>query len=42
VLADSVSGRELAAAGVPKDVVIASQVDVSTTVPMLTSGAYQA
>lgn len=42
LLADSVSGRELAAAGVPKDVAIASEVDVSTTVSVLTSGAYQA
>lgn len=42
VLADCVSGRELAAAGVPKDVVIASEVDVSKTVPVLTAGVYQA
>lgn len=42
LLADSVSGRELAAAGVPDDVVIASAVDVSDTVPILRDGVYQA
>jgi 2-phosphosulfolactate phosphatase len=42
LLADSVSGRELAEAGVPRDVVIASEVDVSTVVPVLTDGVYRA
>lgn len=42
LLADSVSGRELTAAGVPGDVVIASAVDASTTVPVLRDGVYQA
>jgi 2-phosphosulfolactate phosphatase len=41
LLADSVSGRELAAAGVPDDVVIASAVDASDTVPILRDGVYQ-
>lgn len=42
LLADSISGRELAAAGVPDDVVIASVVDASTTVPVLRDGVYRA
>ena len=41
VLADSVSGRELAAAGVPRDVELAGEVDVSGVVPVLTDGVYQ-
>jgi 2-phosphosulfolactate phosphatase len=40
LLADSVSGRELAAAGVPDDVVIAGAVDASDTVPVLRDGVY--
>ena len=35
LLADSVSGRELAAAGVPEDVALAAEVDASTVVPVL-------
>jgi 2-phosphosulfolactate phosphatase len=42
LLADSVSGRELAVAGVPKDVAIAAEVDVSSVVPVLVDGVYQA
>jgi 2-phosphosulfolactate phosphatase len=42
LLADSISGRELAVAGTPKDVAIASDVDVSTVVPVLRDGVYQA
>jgi 2-phosphosulfolactate phosphatase len=42
LLRDSVSGRELAAAGVPDDVKIAGAVDASTTVPVLRDGVYQA
>jgi 2-phosphosulfolactate phosphatase len=42
LLAGSISGRELAAAGVPDDVVIASAVDASDTVPVLRDGVYQA
>lgn len=42
LLADSVSGRELTAAGVPSDVTLAGEVDVSTVVPLLTSGVFAA
>lgn len=42
LLTNAVSGRELAAAGVPDDVVIATAVDASKTVPVLRDGAYQA
>lgn len=42
LLAGSISGRELADAGVPKDVVIASEVDASTVVPVLDSGVFTA
>jgi 2-phosphosulfolactate phosphatase len=37
-VADSVSGRELIAKGVPGDVTLASDVDVSEVVPLLTDG----
>jgi 2-phosphosulfolactate phosphatase len=40
VLTDSVSGRELIAAGVPDDVVLASDVDASTAVPLLRDGVF--
>jgi 2-phosphosulfolactate phosphatase len=39
LVADSVSGRELIAAGVPEDVRLATQVDVSAVVPRLVDGA---
>jgi 2-phosphosulfolactate phosphatase len=42
VVADSVSGRELIAAGVPDDVRLASQVDASAVVPLLTEGVLAA
>jgi phosphosulfolactate phosphohydrolase-like enzyme len=42
LLAGSVSGRELVAAGVPDDVRLASDVDTSTVVPVLTSGVFAA
>jgi 2-phosphosulfolactate phosphatase len=42
LLAESVSGRELTAAGVPRDVTLAADVDVSGVVPVLTNGVYQA
>jgi 2-phosphosulfolactate phosphatase len=42
LLADSVSGRELAAAGVPEDVALAGQVDVSGVVPVLSAGVFAA
>ncbi|WP_225943956.1 2-phosphosulfolactate phosphatase [Actinophytocola algeriensis] len=42
VLADSVSGRELVAAGVPDDVKLAGDVDVSAVVPVLVNGAFAA
>jgi 2-phosphosulfolactate phosphatase len=42
VLADSVSGRELVAAGVPDDVKLAGDVDVSTVVPVLENGVFAA
>jgi 2-phosphosulfolactate phosphatase len=42
LLAESVSGRELAAAGVPQDVVLAGQVDVSAVAPVLAAGVFAA
>jgi 2-phosphosulfolactate phosphatase len=42
LLAASVSGRELAVAGVPQDVVLASEVDASTVVPVLSAGVFAA
>ncbi|MDQ3786644.1 MAG: 2-phosphosulfolactate phosphatase [Actinomycetota bacterium] len=42
VLADSISGRELVAAGVPDDVKLAGDVDVSTVVPVLENGVFAA
>ncbi|MFL6124197.1 2-phosphosulfolactate phosphatase [Actinophytocola sp.] len=42
LLAESVSGRELAAAGVPRDVELAGEVDVSGTVPLLSAGVFSA
>lgn len=42
LLAASVSGRELAAAGVPQDVALASEVDASTVVPVLSAGVFAA
>lgn len=42
LLADSVSGRELATAGVPQDVLLAAEVDVSTVVPVLDAGVFTA
>jgi 2-phosphosulfolactate phosphatase len=41
LLAASVSGRELAAAGVPRDVELAGEVDVSGVVPLLSDGVYE-
>ncbi|OLF16698.1 2-phosphosulfolactate phosphatase [Actinophytocola xanthii] len=38
LVAGSVSGRELIEAGLPGDVTLATQVDVSTVVPLLTGG----
>lgn len=40
VLTDSVGGRELIAAGLPDDVTLASDVDVSTAVPTLRDGVF--
>jgi 2-phosphosulfolactate phosphatase len=42
LIAESVSGRELIAAGVPDDVSLASDVDCSTVVPVLTDGVLSA
>ena len=42
VLADSVSGRELVAAGVPRDVELAGEVDASTAVAVLDAGVFSA
>jgi 2-phosphosulfolactate phosphatase len=42
LLAASVSGRELAVAGVPEDVALAAEVDVSTVVPVLRAGVLAA
>lgn len=41
VLTDSVSGRELFAAGVPDDVALASDVDASTATPLLRDGVFE-
>lgn len=41
LLADCVSGRELAAAGYSEDVVCAAQLDVSKAVPRMVEGAYR-
>ena len=41
LVAESVSGRELVAAGVPADVVLASDVDVSRVVPVLVDGVFE-
>jgi 2-phosphosulfolactate phosphatase len=41
LLAASISGRELITAGVPKDVALASEVDVSDVVPTLIEGVYR-
>ncbi|HEX6351594.1 2-phosphosulfolactate phosphatase [Actinophytocola sp.] len=41
LVTDSISGRELAVAGVPKDVALATEIDVSTAVPVLTDGVYE-
>jgi 2-phosphosulfolactate phosphatase len=40
LVAASVSGRELIAAGVPDDVRLATEVDVSSVVPLLTEGVF--
>ena len=40
VLADSISGRELVEAGVPDDVKLAGDVDVSAVVPVLENGVF--
>jgi 2-phosphosulfolactate phosphatase len=40
LLAASVSGRELITAGVPRDVALASEVDASTVVPVLSAGVF--
>ncbi len=40
LLAASVSGRELVTAGVAQDVALASEVDASTVVPMLSAGVF--
>lgn len=42
VLADSISGRELVAAGVPDDVKLAGDADSSTVVPVLDNGVFTA
>jgi 2-phosphosulfolactate phosphatase len=42
LLADSISGRELVAAGVPGDVALAAEVDVSGVAPMLSAGVFAA
>jgi len=42
LLSESISGRELAAAGVPTDVRLASEVDVSEVVPVLADGVFAA
>lgn len=42
LLADSVSGRELTAAGVPRDVELAAEMDVSGVAPLLSSGVFAA
>jgi 2-phosphosulfolactate phosphatase len=42
LLAASVSGRELVAAGMPGDVALASEVDTSTIVPVLSAGVFAA
>ena len=42
LLADSVSGRELTAAGVPRDVELAGEMDVSGVVPLLSAGVFSA
>jgi len=42
LLAESVSGRELIAAGVPEDVKLATDVDASTVVPVLENGVFAA
>ncbi len=42
LVADSVSGRELIAAGVPADVRLAADVDASDVVPLLTEGVFAA
>ena len=42
VLADSISGRELVAAGVPDDVKLAGDVDSSAVVPVLENGVFTA
>jgi 2-phosphosulfolactate phosphatase len=42
LVTESVSGRELAAAGVPDDVRLATQIDASDTVPLLTEGVFAA
>ncbi|WP_417281559.1 2-phosphosulfolactate phosphatase [Actinophytocola glycyrrhizae] len=40
LLGGSISGRELIAAGVPEDVALATDVDVSTVVPVLDNGVF--
>jgi len=40
LLAESISGRELIAAGVPDDVKLATDVDASTVVPVLDNGVF--
>lgn len=42
LLADSVSGRELITAGVPKDVTLAGEVDASAVAPLLSAGVFSA
>lgn len=42
ILKDCASGRELTDAGYPEDVAMASEVNVSGTVPKLVHGAYRA
>jgi 2-phosphosulfolactate phosphatase len=42
LLADSVSGRELTAAGVPRDVELAAEMDVSGVAPLLSNGVFAA
>ncbi|MPZ83150.1 MAG: hypothetical protein GEV28_23265 [Actinophytocola sp.] len=41
LVAESVSGRELVAAGVPDDVALASDVDASRVVPVLVDGVFE-
>ncbi|MCY0909700.1 MAG: hypothetical protein OWR62_15065 [Sulfobacillus thermotolerans] len=41
ILAECSSGRELATAGFPEDVAMASDLNTSRTVPLFVNGAYR-